>query len=136
MKSGLILNWEWNNVLYYFYLKFVLKTNMVNHCKQTLYIIILPLGYCLNDWKSYYNFYKHTTQIHTLIAYKFDLKNQTKQLKKIIPKLQTSLWRTSSEFTRQWLNYCHSLSFDYCLINQKKITENGNLVKSFSSIST
>lgn len=78
-------------MLYYFYLKFVLKTNIVNHCKQTLYIIILPLGYCLNDWKSYYNFYKHTTQIHTLIAYKFDLKNQTKQLKKIISKLQTSL---------------------------------------------
>lgn len=78
-------------MLYYFYVKFVLKTNIVNHCKQTLYIIILPLGYCLNDWKSYYNFYKHTTQIHTLFAYKFDLKNQTKQLKKIISKLQTSL---------------------------------------------
>lgn len=70
-------------MLYYFYVKFVLKTNIVNHCKQTLYIIILPLGYCLNDWKSYYNFYKHTTQIHTLFAYKFDLKIRPSSLKKL-----------------------------------------------------
>lgn len=83
-------------MLYYFYVKFVLKTNIVNHCKQTLYIIILPLGYCLNDWN---------TIIFTNILHKSTLYSPINLILKIRPSSLKNLYQSFKlHFEEQVLN--------------------------------